>query len=158
MRAYQSKVKEDVEALCASHQLNVLKGGYDVGIHAARAELKKCVRNGNCALKVDLENAYNSIKRNFFLELIAAWLPQLLPSAWLYYSSPSKAFSNEGVEFSSEEGAQQGDHVGNIAFSMVAKFINDRMKDLEFALKLFYVDDLLLIADLETLSKALKKT
>ena len=81
---------------------------------------------------------------------------QLLPSAWLFYSSPSKAFSNEGIEFSSEEGAQQGDHVGNVSFSMVAKFINDRLKDLDFALKLFYVDDLLLISDMETLAKALK--
>ena len=41
--AYQSKVKEDVQALCASHQLNVLKGGYDLGINAERAELKKCL-------------------------------------------------------------------------------------------------------------------
>ena len=39
---------------------------------------------------------------------------------------------------------------------MVAKFINDRLKDLKFALKLFYVDDLLLIADIETLHKAMK--
>ena len=135
--------------------MNVTKGGYDVGIHAARAALKKCIHTGNCALKIDFENAFNSIKRNFFLQLIAAWVPHLLPSAWLYYSSPSKVFSNEGVEFSSEEGAQQGDHVGNHAFSMVAKFIDDRLQDLNFALKLFYVDDLLLIADLETLLKAL---
>ena len=108
-------------------------------------------------MKIDFQNAYNSIKRNFFLELIAAWLPQLLPSAWLFYSSTSKVFSGEGVEFSSEEGAQQGDHVGNIAFSMVAKFINDRLQDLDFALKLFYVDDLLLISDPNTLFKALKR-
>ena len=104
-----------------------------------------------------MRNAYNSIKRNFFLELIAAWLPQLLPSAWLFYSSPTKVFSSEGVDFSSEEGAQQGDHVGNIAFSMVAKFINDRLKDLNFALKLFYVDDLLLISDPNTLYNALER-
>ena len=108
-------------------------------------------------MKIDFRNAYNSIKRNFYLELIAAWLPQLLPSAWLFYSSTSKIFSSEGVEFSSEEGAQQGDHVGNIAFSMVAKFINDRLQDLDFALKLFYVDDLLLISDPNTLFKALKR-
>ena len=88
--------------------------------------------------------------------LIAAWVPHLSPSAWIYYSSPSKDFTIDGVEFSSEEGAQQGDHVGNHAFSMVAKVIDDRLQDLKFALKLFYVDDLLLIADLETLVKALK--
>ena len=134
----------------------MLKGGYDVGVHAARAELKNCTSNGNCALKVDCENAFNSIKRNFFLELIAAWVPQLMPFAWLWYSNPSKVFSNEGTQFSSEEGAQQGDHIGNYAFSMVAKFIDDRLQDLEFALKLFYVDDLLLIGNLDTLFQALK--
>ena len=74
VRAYDSKIREDVPALCSNHQLNVLQGGYDVGIHAARAALKKCPQNGNCALKVDFRNAYNSIKRNFFLELIAAWV------------------------------------------------------------------------------------
>ena len=156
VRAYDSKVKQDVHSICSSHQLNVLQGGYDVGIHAARAELKKCARNKNCVLKIDFKNAFNSIKRNFFLELIAAWLPQLLPSAWLFYSSPSKAYSNEGIEFSSEKGAQQGDHVGNIAFSMITKFINDQLGDLDFALKLFYVDDLLLIGNIETLTKALR--
>ena len=39
---------------------------------------------------------------------------------------------------------------------MVAKLVDDRLQDLNFAVKLFYVDDLLLIADLETLAKALK--
>ena len=105
MRAVNEKIREDVNALCGSHQLNVTKGGYEVGIHATRAELKRCLQNGNYALKIDLKNAFNSIKRSFFLELIAAWLPHLLPSAWLHYSSPSKVYSNEGVEFSSEEGA-----------------------------------------------------
>ena len=134
----------------------MLKGGYDIGVHAARAELKNCSKNGNCALKVDCENAFNSIKRNFFLELIAAWVPQLMPFAWLWYSNPSKVFSNEGIQFSSEEGAQQGDHIGNYAFSMVAKFIDDRLQELDFALKLFYVNDLLLIGNLDTLFRALK--
>ena len=39
---------------------------------------------------------------------------------------------------------------------MVAKFINDKLQKLDFALKLFYVDDLLLIADFDTLSVAIK--
>ena len=95
VKAYNSKVQNDLKALCQDHQLNVIEGGYDVGIHAARAALKNCKKNGNYALKIDFENAFNSIKRNFFLELIAAWLPHLMPSAWLYYSSPSKYFSNE---------------------------------------------------------------
>ena len=71
VRAYDEKVIDDVNALCCSHQLNVAKGGYDVGIHAARAEFEKCKKNGNCALKVDFKNTFNSIKRNFFLKLIA---------------------------------------------------------------------------------------
>ena len=110
----------------------------------------------NCALKVDFRNAFNSIKRFFFLEVIAAWLPQLLPTAWLYYSTESNVFSNEGIAFNSEEGAQQGDHVGNYAFSVVAKFINDRLRNLTFALKQFYVANLLLIADIDTLHETIK--
>ena len=39
---------------------------------------------------------------------------------------------------------------------MVAKYLNDRLQVLEFALKLFYVDDLLLIGNLKTLERALK--
>ena len=76
VKAYDAKVRQDVTALCSNHQLNVLKGGYDVGIHAARAELKRCLSNGNCGQKIDFKNNYNSIKRNFFLELIVSGLPQ----------------------------------------------------------------------------------
>ena len=79
-----------------------------------------------------------------------------MPSAWMWYSLPSNGYSNEGVKFSSEEGGQQGDHLGNHSFSMVAKFLDDRLQQLEFALKQFYVDDLLLISKLETLLKALE--
>ena len=35
-----------------------------------------------------------------------------MPMAWFYYASASKVFSKEGAVFSSEEGAQHGDHVG----------------------------------------------
>ena len=57
VRASDEKVREDISTLCRSHQLNVTKGGYDVGIHAARAALKKCTQTGNCDLKVDFRNA-----------------------------------------------------------------------------------------------------
>ena len=42
VRAYDTKVKQDVTAICSNHQLSVLKGGYDIGIHAVREELKRC--------------------------------------------------------------------------------------------------------------------
>ena len=38
---------------------------------------------------------------------------------------------------------------------MVAKYLNDRLQALDFALKLFYLDDLILIGSLKTLNKAL---
>ena len=107
------------------------------------------------SLKFDLKNAFNSIRRCLFLELIALWVPQQLPSAWLYSASPYKVFSNEGVNISLEGRAQQGDHAVNYTFSMVAKFIDGRLSCLKFALKLFYVDALLLIGDLQSLSGAI---
>ena len=42
------------------------------------------------------------------------------------------------------------------AFSVVAKFLDDRHQKLDIALKQFYVDDMLVIAKLETLIKALE--
>ena len=50
LRAVDEKVRDDIHALCGSHQLNVTKGGYEVGIHAATAEMKKCLLNGICKL------------------------------------------------------------------------------------------------------------
>ena len=37
---------------------------------------------------------------------------------------------------------------------MLAKYLNDRLQVLDFSLKLFYVDDLILFENLETLNKA----
>ena len=97
VRAISSKVQNDISGICGDHQLNVIKGGYDVGIHAARAALKRCKRNGNCALKVDFKNAFNSIRRSFFLELIAAWLPQLMPQHGIIMHRNQKFFPTKAL-------------------------------------------------------------
>ena len=68
------------------------------------------------SLKFDFKNAFSSIRRFFYLELIALWVSQLMPSAFLYYASPYKVISNEGLNISSDGGAQQVDHVGNYTF------------------------------------------
>ena len=107
------------------------------------------------SLKFDFKNAFSSIRRCFQLELIALLVSQLMPSAQLYYASPYKVISNEGLNISSDGGAQQVDHVGNYTFQMLAKFNNIRLSYLKFALKLFYVDAPLRIVDFQSLSGAI---
>jgi hypothetical protein len=108
-------------AMDALHQMGVgTAGGLEAGIAAARWKLQDLADNGDesrIMLKVDLRNAFNNAHRSSFLKESADRLPSVYPwAAWLY--SRESTLIGVGFTIPSQQGAQQGDPLGPLLFSL----------------------------------------
>ena len=95
-----------------------VKGGSEAAVLAVREALQK--GNGRkVVLKVDLENAFNSINREKVLEAVRDAFPEL--EAWyrFCYADPSMLLcEGEVLPFGSAQGVQQGDPLGPLLFAL----------------------------------------
>ncbi|KAJ9435656.1 hypothetical protein DIPPA_16562, partial [Diplonema papillatum] len=108
-------------------------------------------------LKVDLRNAFNCVHREAFLREVEDRLPEIWPWVKWCYGGSSKLFT-KGREISSEEGAQQGDPLGPLLFSLaIAPIIKQIKAETGVDLSLFYLDDGFFAGDSECILKAFKK-
>ena len=85
-------------------------GGCEAAAHAARRYARDC-RHRRVLLKIDMRNAFNSLRRNYFLSVACVITPGHYCLLWQAYSSPTRLFFGE-EEFASETGIQQGDPIG----------------------------------------------
>ena len=77
-------------------------------------------------IKLDVINAFNSVRRNAVLEAVALHIPELLAFTASAYCAPSLLqFGDEQIL--SEEGVQQGDPLGPLFFSLA---LNGPLQDL----------------------------
>ncbi|KAJ9436918.1 Retrovirus-related Pol polyprotein from type-1 retrotransposable element R2 [Diplonema papillatum] len=112
---------------------------------------------GKAMLKVDLRNAFNCVHREAFLREVEDRLPEIWPWVKWCYGGSSKLFT-KGREISSEEGAQQGDPLGPLLFSLaIAPIIKQIKAETGVDLSLFYLDDGFFAGDSECVLKAFKK-
>lgn len=88
-------------------------------------------------VKLDFQNAFNSIRRDKVLEACLMHIPELYPLVYCCYSSHSHLFYEEAV-IMSQEGVQQGDPLGPLLFCLA---IQPLVKKLQSELTLFYLDD-----------------
>ena len=76
-----------VKNLVSDHQLGLIEGGYEVGIHVMRALVKAC-RDGDVEMVIfllDFANAYNSSCRELMLALAEAHVQDMAELChWLY--------------------------------------------------------------------------
>ena len=91
-------------------------GGWEGAAHAARCYVRDC-RHRRVLLKIDMRNAFNSLRRDSFLSMARVWTPGLYNLLWQAYSSPTRLFFGEGG-FASEIGIQQGDPIGPALFAL----------------------------------------
>ncbi|WP_240543054.1 hypothetical protein, partial [Solihabitans fulvus] len=81
-------------------------GGCEAAAHAARRYMTDC-NHKRVLLKIDMRNAFNTLRRDSFLSVARTRFPGIYKPLWQAYPSPSRLFfGEEGL--ASEAGIQQG--------------------------------------------------
>ena len=120
-------------------------GGSEAAVHSARTYISKATEK-RVLVKIDMRNAFNSIRRDVLLRVAREQMPTLYPLLWQAYSKPSTLFYGETVILSAT-GLQQGDPVGPALFSLGVDAAANRP---EAELNIWYLDDATLGGPVET--------
>ena len=149
-RACQSDVQEYFSNIQYGNQ----KRGTETIIHRINAALES-LKNW-CILKVDIANAFNSVKRKSFLDQLATVFPKAYNwSKWLYEEKTPLLFSNFIIW--SETGVQQGDPLGPLLFCAAIHPILEKInRECNLDINAWYMDDGNLLCSPEKLFKALE--
>ena len=89
--------------------------GAEIVVHFARRYLSS-LSDGHVMVKLDFNNALNSIRRDKMLESVWELAPQIYPLVFSSYWHPSSLFFGSSC-IKSEEGVQQGDPLGPLLFA-----------------------------------------
>ena len=134
------KVMDEMAALLAPRQLGYgVRNGAEAAVHAARLYLRN-LDPTIAIVKLDFQNAFNSIRRDKMLEAVQSLAPDLMAFVHSAYSSPSTLFWGDKT-LQSSEGVQQGDPLGPLLFCLS---IHQLCSQLKSELCLFYLDDVTL--------------
>ena len=108
LRPYISRLRE----LLQPSQLGVgTPRGYEAAVHATRSFMVQ-IQGEKVFLKLDVKNAFNSIRRDTVLQAAQTHLPEIYPFIWDCYSSKTSLFHGEFC-LDSATGVQQGDPLGS---------------------------------------------
>ncbi|KAJ2948225.1 hypothetical protein O0L34_g10035 [Tuta absoluta] len=110
--------------------------GCEAAIHATRAFAMN-PENTDCVIvKVDLKNAFNSVERDTILAEVKDFIPSLYPFFHQCYAE--KSHLSYCSQIPSQVGAQQGDPLGPLIFSLA---IHKVVTSLKSSLNVWYLDD-----------------
>jgi len=112
------------------------RGGCEAAAHAARRYLQ-CNQHRRVVFKVDMANAFNSIRRDVFLAAARDKAQGIYRLLWQAYSEPSTLFYGN-TNLVSATGIQQGDPFGPALFSLGIDSLTRRVNT-EF--NVWYLDD-----------------
>ena len=130
------KVRDEMAALLAPHQLGYgVKGGAEAAVHAARLYVQDLEQR--CVVKLDVKNAFNTLRRDKMLQAIQTFTPALLPFVHSSYAAPSTLYWGDKT-IQSMEGVQQGDPLRPLLFCLT---IHPLVSQLESELNIWYLDD-----------------
>ena len=121
--------------------------GAEGAVHATRTYLAQ-LHPRNLMLKLDFQNAFNSIRRDVILKEVLVKAPKVYPLAYSAYRFPSFLFYGNGTILSAE-GVQQGDPLGPLLFCLG---IHDLISSLQSQFRVFYLDDRTLGGTLDEVS------
>ncbi|KAI5642477.1 reverse transcriptase (RNA-dependent DNA polymerase) domain-containing protein [Phthorimaea operculella] len=131
-------VKEDMSTYLRPRQLGFgTKLGCEAAIHAIRAFVMDPQNENNVIIKLDLKNAFNSVERDVLLAEVRDKIPSLYPFLYQVYERPSNLFHDKDLILS-QVGAQQGDPLGPLVFSLS---IHKAVSELKSPLNIWYLDD-----------------
>jgi hypothetical protein len=100
------------------YQLGVaVQKGAEIAVHSARKFTDHEDRVGRLLIKIDYENAFNSVERDKILEVVREAIPGVYPFVYQSYARKSNLFYGDDV-VESAQGVQQGDPLGPLLFSL----------------------------------------
>ena len=137
--------------------------GCEAAVHAVREYIGTDTTNSNTPrvlVKMDVRNAFNTIRRDAILTRIHERCPELYPMAHQAYHLPSPLHIGDQT-ISSFSGVQQGDPLGPAAFALG---VDACARAVQSPLNVWYLDDATIAgpadivqSDLHSLAKALPK-
>ena len=110
-------------------------GGCEAAVHAARKYING-TRERRVFIKIDMRNAFNSIRRDTILSVARERIPRLYPLLWQAYARPSALLFGENV-ISSATGLQQGDPCGPALFSLG---VDEPVRSINSELSIWFLD------------------
>ncbi|KAF0300891.1 Ubiquitin carboxyl-terminal hydrolase 38 [Amphibalanus amphitrite] len=134
--------------------------GCEAAVHATRSFIEASRQSAapHVLVKLDVSNAFNTVRRDVFLTRIRERCPEVYYLAYQAYSSPSPLIIG-GQTIASACGVQQGDPLGPAAFAIA---IDSCARAVSAPLNIWYLDDATLAgpasavaADIATLPTAL---
>ena len=129
----------------ALNQLGVgVCGGAEAAVHLVKLRLRGTGKAERVAvLKLDFENAYNTVSRHAILEELQADFPELVPWFLFCYGQESKLTCQGRIlPFGGARGVQQGDPLGPFLFSTAMRRCCRRLvTELPKSLSVWYLDD-----------------
>ena len=150
-----SSVTELQRELFWPHQLGVgVKLGGEIACHAIREFISKPIKEDQLIMKTDFANAYNCLRSDTMLEKVQKHSPSLYCMAWQAYANPSNLFFGDEGTILSQSGIQQGDPMGSFLFALTTR---DLMLSCKSPLNAWYLDDVVLGGQLQSVKEDLKK-
>ena len=136
-------------------QLGVgVSGGCEAAAHAVRDFVQSSVVPGNNVLvKLDMKNAFNTVRRDHFLEVCSSRAPSILRLASTVYATSSHlVIGNETIL--SETGVQQGDPLGPVLFALAVVEI---ARSVRSPINIWYLDDATIGGPAESVCEDLRR-
>ncbi len=131
-------VKSELMDHFAPNQLGfALPHGAEAAVHATRRFCDDSLNMPECLVKLDFQNAFNSVRRDYMLEEAQKVIPAIYPFVLQAYNNDADLLYLDTV-IKSSVGVQQGDPLGPLLFCMA---INPLVKQLESPLNIWYLDD-----------------
>ena len=126
--------------------------GCEAAVHATRDFLSSEPSAPTAVVKVDIRNAFNTVRRDAMLNSVRDRCPEIYPLAFQAYSAPLPLHFGEHVILSSC-GVQQGDPLGPVFFALT---IDGCARSLKAPLNVWYLDDATISGPAETVAEDLK--
>ena len=114
------------------------RNGCEAAVHAVRAYIQQSeVNEDRILVKLDVSNAFNSVRRDSMLEAVRARTPGIYPLVWQGNSQAAPLFIGED-QVMSKTGVQQGDPLSSLLFSLT---IDTATRAADTDINVWYLDD-----------------
>ena len=115
------------------------KNGCEAAVHAVRAYTHEyeATDEDRILVKLDVSNAFNSVRRDAMLEAVQTRAPAIYPLVWQGYSNSAPLFIGES-KILSQTGIQQGDPLSSLLFSLT---VDPAARAADTDINVWYLDD-----------------